>query len=190
MKPMGKDILKKLRRAEARLKSLNQELERLESEKQRYLQEMMKGAQLFTEVKRAGQVIKKKRLAISKVKKEVSNLRAQWEGQLAEFKRILIEEKQKELNDYMQQRAGYLKRIEELEVEISRYRYLVTGKKDRRLANVKDPLPSEIGRQDDFVSIDEVIGHMKLEIHRITRMSSEELLKEYMARKRRGGQSQ
>ncbi len=89
----------------------------------------------------------------------------------------------------MQQRAGYLKRIEELEVEISRYRYLVTGKKDRRLANVKDPLPSEIGHQDDFVSIDEVIGHIKLEIHRITRMSSAALLKEYVVRGRKGGQT-
>lgn len=189
MKSMAKDILNKLRRAETRLKSLSQDLQRLESEKQGYLQEIMRGAQLFREVEKADQMIKRKRLAISKAKKDVSNLRAQWEGRLAEFKKDLIEEKQGELNYYMEQRTRYLKRIEELEVEISRYRYLVTGKKDRCLADVKDLLPSEIPHQDDFVSIDEVIGHIKLGIHKITRMNSEALLKEYMARGRKGVQS-
>ena len=82
----------------------------------------------------------------------------------------MIEEKQRELNDYMEQRTRYLKRIEELEVEISRYRYLVTGKKDRCLA-------------------DEVIGHIKLEIHKIIRMSSEALLKEYLARGKKDDQN-
>ena len=190
MKSTGKDILNKLRRAETRLESLSQNFQSLESEKQGYLQEIMRGAQLFREVKKADQVIKEKRLAISKAKKEVSNLRAQWEGQLVKFKKDLIEEKQGELNYYMKRRTRYLKRIEKLEVEISRYRYLVTGKKDRRLANVKDLLPSEIRHQDDFVSIDEAIGHIKLEVHRITRMSSQALLKEYMARERKGGKSQ
>jgi chromosome segregation ATPase len=189
MKSMAKDILNKLRRAETRLKSLSQDLQRLESEKQGYLQEIMRGAQLFREVEKAAQMIKRKRLAISKTKKDVSNLRAQWEGRLVEFKKDLIEEKQRELNDYMEERTRYLKQIEELEVEISRYRYLVTGKKDRRLADVKDLLPSEIPHQDDFVSIDEIIGHIKLEVHKITRMSSEALLKEYIARGRKGGQS-
>ncbi len=187
---MAKDILNKLRRAETRHKSLSQDLERLESEKQGYLYEIMKGAQLFREVKKADQMIKRKRLSISKAKKDVSNLRAQWEGRLGEFKKDLIEEKQRELNHYMEQRARYLKRMEELEVEISRYRYLVTGKKDRRLADVKDPLPTEVHYEDDFVSIDEVIGHIKLEVHKITRMSSQTLLKEYMARGRKGGKSQ
>ena len=164
MKSMSEDILKTLKRAERRLESLSQELQRLESEKQGYLQEIMSGGQLFREVEKADQVIKKKRLAISKGKEKVSNLRAQLQGQLAEFRRNLIEEKQRELNQCMEQRARYLKRIEELEVEISRYRYLVTGKKDRRLVKVKDLLPSEIRHQDDFVSIDEAIGHIKLEV--------------------------
>jgi chromosome segregation ATPase len=190
MKPTGKDILNKLKRAETRLKSLSQEFQRLESEKQGYLREIMKGKQLFREIKKADQMIKGKRLAISRAKKNVSNLRVQWEGRLAEFKKDLIEEKQRKLDGYMEQRTKYLERIEELEVEISRYRYLVTGRKDRRLANVKDLLPSEIRLQDDFVSIDEVIGHIKLEIHKITRMGSEVLLKEYVARGRKGGQRQ
>ena len=149
----------------------------------------MRGGQLFREVKRADQAIKKKRLAISKVKKEVGNLRAQLAGQLTEFRRNLIEEKQRELNQCMEQRARYLKRIEELEVEISRYRYLVTGKKDRRLVKVRDLLPSEIRHQDNFVSIDEAIGHIKLEVHKITRMNSEALLKEYLAREKKGNKS-
>jgi chromosome segregation ATPase len=190
MKTIGTDILKKLKRAERRLESLNQKFQSLESEKQRYLQEIMRGGQLFREVKKADQVIKEKSLAISKAKKEVSNLRAQLQGQLGEFRRDLIEEKQRELNQCMEQRARYLKRIEELEVEISRYRYLVTGKKDRRLAKVKYLLPSEIPHQDNFVSIDEAIGHIKLEVYKITRMSSEALLKEYMATEKKRDKSQ
>jgi len=192
MKSMGAgaDILKKLKRAERRLEALNQEFQNLESEKQGYLQEIMRGGQLFREVKKADQVIKEKRLAISKAKRKVSSLRAQLQGQFAEFRRDLIEEKQRELNQCMEQRARYLKRIEELEVEISRYRYLMTGKKDRRLVKVKELLPSEIRHQDDFVSIDEAIGHIKLEVYKITRMSSEALLKEYLAREKKGDKSQ
>lgn len=189
MKSMDTDILKKLKRAERRLESLTQQFQSVESEKQGYLREIMRGGQLFREVKRADQAIKKKRLAISKVKKEVGNLRAQLAGQLTEFRRNLIEEKQRELNQCMEQRARYLKRIEELEVEISRYRYLVTGKKDRRLVKVRDLLPSEIRHQDNFVSIDEAIGHIKLEVHKITRMNSEALLKEYLAREKKGNKS-
>jgi len=101
----------------------------------------------------------------------------------------LIEEKQGDLNRSMEQRARYLKRIEELEVEISRYRYLVTGKKDRHLVKVENPLPLEVSYQDDFQPIDEVIGHMKLEIHKIIRMSNEELLKEYLARRKEHDQN-
>lgn len=82
----------------------------------------------------------------------------------------------------MEQRERYLQRIEELEVEISRFRYLVSGKKDRWLADVRDPLRREVGNQDDFIPIDETIGHIKLEIHRIVRMNTEALLKKYMAR--------
>ena len=190
MKSMGADILKNLKRAERRLESLSQKIQRLESEKQGYLQEIMRGGQLFREVKKADQAIKKKRLAMSKIKEEVSNLRAQLEGQLAEFRRDLIEEKQRELDQCMEQRARYLKRMEELEVEISRYRYLVTGKKDRRLVKVRDLLPSEIRHQGKFVSIDEAIGHIKLEVYKITRMSSEALLKEYLAREKKGDKNQ
>ena len=189
MKSMDKDILKKLKRAERRLESLTQPFQSVESEKQGYLREIMRGGQLFREVKRADQAIKKNRLAISKVKKEVGNLRAQLAGQLTEFRRNLIEEKQRELNQCMEHRARYLKRIEELEVEISRYRYLVTGKKDRRLVKVRGLLPSEIRHQDNFVSIDEAIGHIKLEVHKITRMNSEALLKEYLAREKKGNKS-
>jgi len=190
MKSMDADILKKLKRAERRLESLSQGFQNLESEKQGYLQEIMRGGQLFREVKKAGQVIKKKRLAISKAKEEVSNLRAQLQCQLAEFRRDLIEEKQRELDECMEQRARYMKRIEDLEIEISRYRYLVTGEKDRRLVKVKDLLPSEIHDQDDFVSIDEAIGHIKLEVYKITRMSSKALLKEYLAREKKADKSQ
>ena len=183
---MRSDILKKLKRAERRLESLSQEFQSLESEKQSYLKEIMRGGQLFREVKKLDQVIKAKSLAISKAREKVGNLRARLAGELAEFRRDLIEEKKRELNHYMEQRTRYMKRIEELEVEISRYRYLVTGKKDRRLANVKDLLPSELGHQEDFLSIEEVIGHIKLEVHKITRMSSKELLKESLAREKRG----
>lgn len=190
MKSMGADILKKLKGAERRLESLSQRLQSLESKKQGYLQEIMRGGQLFREVKKVDQIMKEKRLAISKAKKEVSNLRAQLQGQLGEFRKDLIEEKQRKVNQYMEERARYLKRIEELEVEISRYRYLVTGKKDRRLVKVKDLLPSEIRHQGNFVSIDEAIGHIKLEVYKITRMNSEALLKEYLTRERKGDKSQ
>jgi chromosome segregation ATPase len=179
---MGKDVLDKLRKAERRLEKLSQECERLEAEKQEYLKEIMRGGQLYREVEKADEAVKGKRLAISKAKEEVSSLRTQLEVQLTHFKKDLIEEKKKDLNSYMEERARYLRRIEALEIEISRYRYLVTGKKDRRLANVKDLLPSEIQPQDEFMSIDEAIGRIKLEVHRITRMSSEALLREYRTR--------
>jgi chromosome segregation ATPase len=186
MKSMGKDVLDKLRKAERRLEKLSQECERLEAEKQEYLKEIMRGSQLYREVEKADEAMKGKRLAISKAKEEVSSLRTQLEVQLTHFKKDLIEEKKKDLNSYMEERARYLRRIEALEIEISRYRYLVTGKKDRRLANVKDLLPSEIQPQDEFMSIDEAIGRIKLEVHRITRMSSEALLGEYRARVKNG----
>jgi chromosome segregation ATPase len=186
MKSMGKDVLGKLRKAERRLEKLSQECERLETEKQEYLQEIMRGGQLYREVEKADEAMKGKRLAISKAKEEVSSLRTQLEVQLTHFKKDLIEEKKKDLDSFMEERARYLRRIEALEIEISRYRYLVTGKKDRRLANVKELLPSEIQPQDEFMSIDEAIGRIKLEVHRITRMSSEALLGEYRARVRTG----
>jgi len=185
MRSKGKDVLDKLKKAERRLDTLSQEFQVLEARKQEYLREIMRGGQLYNEVERADLALKKKRLAISRAKEEVSGLRTQLEVQLTAFKKDLIEEKKSELNSYMEERARYLKQIKELEVEISRYRYLVTGKKDRLLANVKDLLPSEIGPQDEFVSIDEAIGRIKLEVHRITRMSSEALLEEYLARAKR-----
>jgi chromosome segregation ATPase len=185
MRSKGKDVLDKLKKAERRLDTLSQEFQVLEARKQEYLREIMRGGQLYNEVERADLALKKKRLAISRAKEEVSGLRTQLEVQLTAFKKDLIEEKKSELNSYMEERARYLKQIKELEVEISRYRYLVTGKKDRLLANVKDLLPSEIGPQDEFVSIDEAIGRIKLEVHRITRMNSEALLEEYLARAKR-----
>ena len=185
MKSIPSDIVKKLKRAERRLQSLSQEFQNLESGKKSYLQEIMKGGQLFREVKETDQLLKKKSLAISRIRKEIGNLSARLAGQLAEFKRDLIEEKQRELQHYMEQRSRYLKRIEELELEVSRYRYLLTGKKDRNLANVKELLPSELRDQKDFAPIDEVIGHIKLEVHRVTRMSSKALLKEYLAREKK-----
>jgi len=188
MKTPRSDIWSRLKQAEKRLESLSRQFQRLESQKKGYLQEIMRGGQLFREMKKADQAMKEKGLAISKAKEEVGHLRAQLEGQLGGFRKDLIEEKQRELNDYMNQRARYLKRIGELEIEISRYRYLVTGKKDRRLVDVNDPLPSEIPHQEEFAPIDEVIGHIKLDIHRIIRMSSEELLKEYLAREGEGNE--
>ena len=185
MRSDGKNVLEKLKKAERRLDTLSQEFQVLEARKQEHLREIMRGGQLYNEVERADLALKKKRLAISRAKEEVSGLRTQLEVQLTAFKKDLIEEKKSELNAFMEERARYLKQIEELEVEISRYRYLVTGKKDRLLANVKDLLPSEIGPQDDFISIDEAIGRIKLEVHRITRMNSEALLEEYLARAKR-----
>jgi chromosome segregation ATPase len=182
MKSVRMEIVNKLREAEARLESLSKEFQGLESEKQAYLKKIMSGGQLFREVKETDKAIKEKRLAVSNAKKEVSNLRTRLEGQLARFKKDLIQEKQKELKQCMDQRTRYLERIEKLEVEISRYRYLVTGRKDRRLANVKDLLPSKIRHKGDFASVDELIGRIKLEVHQITRMNSEALLSEYLAR--------
>lgn len=185
MRSMGKNVLDTLKRAERRLDKLSQEFQVMEARKQEYLREIMRGAHHYHEVEKADLALKKKRLAISRAKEEVSGLRTQLEIQLTAFKKDLIEEKKSELNSYMEERARYLKQIEELQVEISRYRYLVTGKKDRLLANLKDPLPSEIGPQDEFMSIDEAIGRIKLEVHRITRMNSEALLEEYLARAKR-----
>lgn len=189
MKSSYLDIWYKLRRAEKRLESLSRELETLDSQKQGYLQEIVRGGQLFIEVKEADQAIKKKGLAISKAKEKVGNLRSLLEGDLARFRKELIEEKKRELDEYVEQRARYLKRVEELEVETSRYRYLITGKKDLRLADVKDPLPSDIPHHDDFEPIDEVMGHIKLQIHKIIRMSSGELLKEYLSRRKTDDQN-
>jgi chromosome segregation ATPase len=185
MKSIPSEILKKLKKAETQLESLSQELQSLESGKKTYLQGLVRGEQLFREVKETDQLLKEKKSAISKTRKEVGNLRARLAGQLAQFKRDLIEEKQRELRRHMKQRERYLKRIGKLEVEVSKYRYLVTGKKDRRLANVKDLLPSDLRHQDEFVPVDEAIGYITLEVHRINRMGSEALLKEYLAREKK-----
>ncbi len=181
-------ILGKLKQAETCLGSLSQEFQRLETEKQAYLREIMMGAQRSKEVKDSDQAIKQKGVDVSKAKEEVSNLRAQLEAQLGEFRKHLIEEKQADLNRYLEQKTQYLKRIEELELETSRYRYLITGKKDRRLANEKDLLPLENREQSDFAPIDELIGRIKLEVSRINRMNSEALLTEYLAREEQSTQ--
>ena len=100
------DILNRLKQAEALHESLSRELESLESQKRGYLQEIMRGGQLFREVKETDQAITEKHVAISKAKEEVSNLHAQLEGELAEFRRDLIVQKQRELDQYMGQRAS------------------------------------------------------------------------------------
>jgi hypothetical protein len=60
MKSIHSDTWHKLRRAEKRLESLSRELETLESQKQGYLHEIVRGGQLFREVKKADQAIKNK----------------------------------------------------------------------------------------------------------------------------------
>jgi chromosome segregation ATPase len=183
------EVLEKLRQAEARLDLLKQEIQDLESKKQSHLQEIMKGGGGSQRVKKTGEALREKIHTLSKTKEEVGNLRGQLETKLARFKKELIEEKQDELNDHLERRARYLKRIEELEIEASKYRYLLTGKKDHRLVNVKDSLPSEIQNREGFLPIDEVIGHTKLDVSRIDRMSSEELLNEYLVREKRDDQN-
>jgi hypothetical protein len=182
---MVSDVFKKLNRAEKRLAILTQQLQNLESEKRVLLQRIMRGEPRSLDVKKADQSIRRRSLAVSRTRGHVANLRAQLETELARFRRELTREKERELNQHMERRARYLKRAEELEVEASRYRHLVTGKKDQRLANVKDLLPSEVEPQAEIVPVDEIIGHTKLEISRISRMNSEALLREYVARERR-----
>jgi chromosome segregation ATPase len=179
---MVSHVLRKLKAAEMRLEALSQEIEELNSEKQDYLREIMKGGQRSAEVKKLDQAIRDKNLVISRAKEEVGNLHAQLEKQLAEFRKELIKEKQRELNQYMEQRAYYLKRIEELQTETSRYRYLLTGEKDHRLANKKSLLPLESDQEKDFTPIDELIGRVKLEVSRVNRMNSKALLEEYLER--------
>jgi chromosome segregation ATPase len=182
------EVLRELRQAEARLELLNKKIQNLESMRQGYLEEIMKGGRCSQEVKNTDEALREKSLILSKTKEQVGKLRGRLEIKLGKFKKELIEEKQKEVNHHMAQRARYLKRIEELEVEASKYRYLVTGEKSHRLANVKDPLPSEVVHQEHFVPIDEIIGRAKLEVSMINRMSSEALLREYLSRERRSDQ--
>lgn len=70
MKSSRLDILNRLEKAEARLGSLSRELEALESRKQDYLREIMRGGQHFREVKETDRAITEKHLAISKAKDE------------------------------------------------------------------------------------------------------------------------
>jgi len=176
------EVLEKLRQAEARLECLNREIRNLESDKQSYLKEIMKGGRRSLQVKRIDRALRERNLPLSKTKEEIGNLRGQLETKLAEFRKQLIEEKQKELIEHLEIREGYLKRVGELELEASRYRYFVTGIKDHRLINVRNHLPSEIEDQEDFVPIDQAIGYTKLDVSRINRMSSKALLDEYLAR--------
>ncbi|MBW2122441.1 MAG: hypothetical protein JRH07_11415 [Deltaproteobacteria bacterium] len=180
------EVLAKLKHAEERLEGLNQDFHTLESEKQVHLREIIKGGQGSPEVKRTDQAIKEKGILISQAKEEVANLRSQLEMELTLLRKELIKEKQRELDHFMEQRAVYLRRIEELETEKSRYRYLITGEKDHRLAKEKDPLPLEVRGRGDFVPIDETIGKIKLEVSRINRLSSKALLEEYLASKGEG----
>ncbi len=185
MESMVSQVLNQLKEAERRLQALNQESQALEAQKQVYLKEIMKGAPRSVEIKKTDQALLEKGFAISSAKEQVGNLRAKLEARLADFRKDLIQEKQREHNSYVEKRTSYLNRIEELEVEKSRYRYLVTGRKDQRLANKQDLLPSEARNQEDFVPIDEIIGRIKLEISRISRMSSQALLEEYLAREKK-----
>jgi hypothetical protein len=182
-------VLERLREAEARLEFLNREIRSLESEKQGYLKEIMKGGQRFSDVKRIDQALQDRSVLFSKTKEEAGNLRGQLERRLAKFRKQLVKEKQRELDRNLRRREGYLKRIRELELEASRYRYLVTGIKDYRLANVNNLLPSDIGDEDDSVPIDEAIGKIKLEVSEINRMNSEALLDDYLARETKEGQN-
>ncbi len=179
---MLSQVLKKLKRAESRLDTLTKELQDLVSEKQTYLEEIMKGGKRSHEVQRIDQAIQEKNRVISKAKARVGKLRAQLETELVDFRKELTEEKQRELDHYIEQRTGYLKRIAELEVEASRYRYLIAGKKDHRLANEENPLPLETPYQSTFVPLDEIIGRIQLELSRISRMTSKVLLENYLAR--------
>ncbi len=179
---MLSEILKKLKRAERRLETLHKELQALESEKRVYIQKIMKGEQLTTEVKKADQAMTRKSLVISNAKEKVGNLRAETERQLAKFRKDWIDEKQKEVNDHIKKRTLYLERIKELEVEISKFRYLITGKKDHHLVDLDDLSLPKTDQREALVPIDEVIGRIKVAISRIHSMSSEELLKEYLAR--------
>nr|NIO37421.1 hypothetical protein [Candidatus Bathyarchaeota archaeon] len=88
---MLSEILKKLKRAERRLETLHKELQALESEKRVYIQKIMKGEQLTTEVKKADQAMTRKSLVISNAKEKVGNLRAETERQLAEFRKDWID---------------------------------------------------------------------------------------------------
>ena len=78
---------------------------------------------------------------------------------------------------------------EELELEASRYRDLVTGIKDYPLVNMNDLLPSDIGDQEDSVPNDEAIGKIRLDVSEINRMNSEALLREYLAREAKEDQN-
>ncbi len=121
------DTLGKLRQAEGILASLSQEIRILESERQGHLQEIVRGRQLLTELNRIDQIINEKKGAFSKSKEEVGHLRAQLESQLSDFRKDLLGEKQRALDSYLERRSGYLKRIDVLELEASKYRYLVTA---------------------------------------------------------------
>jgi len=182
MNSMLSEVLKKLKRAESRLDTLTREFQDLVSEKQTYLEEIMKGGKRSQEVQRIDRAIHERNRAVSKAKGRVSNLRSQLETELVEYRKELTEERQRELDHYIEQRAGCLRRIAELEVEASRYRYLITGKKDHRLANEENPLPLETPYQSNFVPLDEIIGRIKLELSRISRMTTNALLENYLAR--------
>jgi hypothetical protein len=182
---MLSEVLEKLKQAEKGLELLNHEIHDLESAKKGHLNEVMKGGDGSMEMKKIDRTIVEKGSALSRIKEQVGSLRVELETELSEFRKQLIEERQCELNRHMDRRIQYLRRIEELELEVSKYRFLVTGKKDHRLAKVKDPLPSGVGHPEEFVPIDEVIGRTKLEVSSINRMSSEELLMEYIAREKK-----
>lgn len=184
MKSSLSEVLKGLKQVETRLEGLKQEFHNLESEKQVHLREMIKGGQRSPKVKKTDQAIQEKTLLISEAKEQASNLRAQLEMELVKLRKNLIKKKQGELDHHMEQRMRYLNRIEELEVEKSRYRYLITGQKGQRLAKEEDLLPLEAQNQGDFVPIDEIIGQIRLEVSRINRLSSKALLEEYVTKKK------
>lgn len=178
------EVLKGVEEAETRLEVLSQEFRDLESEKAALLQEIMRGARRTVEVKKTDRAIQEKSLVISEAKEQVGKLRVRLETQLAKLRKDLIKKKQRELDHSMRRRARYLKRMEELEVEKSRYRYLITGEKNHRLAKEKDLLPRETQNQGEFVPMDEIVGRLKLQISKINRLSSKALLEEYLAREK------
>ena len=86
-------VLERLKEIETRLDSLGREIRSLESEKQGYLKEVMKGGRLSSEVKRIDQALRDRKVLFSKTNKEIGNLRGQLETRLARFRKQLVEEK-------------------------------------------------------------------------------------------------
>lgn len=174
-------ILDELRQTESQFDSLNKELRDLESQKQYHVREVLRGRKDLSQVTETNRAIKEMRLAISNTKERIGDIRTRLETRLVERRRELIQKKHAELDQHMELRKRYAKRIRELELEISKYRYLITGNKDRSLAGMEDLLPREIRLEEGFAPIDEAIVRVKAEISAASHISTKALLREYLA---------